>query len=93
MRTWQHLATLRLVHQHRTGWWGVWDALKAAVTGDARTVVKEPYTLEMWANVEQGPVLDAVLLIPEQKETTDAGQVETSTYIDGIAINGVALGK
>ena len=45
---WQKIVETRHVNIHRTGWLGVLDALKAAVTGDKRLVVNVPLTLSLY---------------------------------------------
>lgn len=48
MSEWQKLIETRHVNVHRTGWLGVFDALKAAITGDSRLVVNVPITLSLY---------------------------------------------
>lgn len=48
MSQWQKLIETRHVNVHRTGWIGVYDALKAAITGDKRLVVNVPMTLSLY---------------------------------------------
>lgn len=45
---WQKIVETRHVNVHRTGWFGVLDALKAAITGDKRLVVNVPITLSLY---------------------------------------------
>jgi hypothetical protein len=42
------LFSMNLTHVHRTGWLGVWDALKAAITRDGRWVVSKPVQISFW---------------------------------------------
>jgi hypothetical protein len=88
---WQHIVTSRLINQHRNGWPGVWDALKSAVTGNERLSVPQTLTVEMHVCLKEGPAVDAVLMLPG--ETTDNGQANTRTHINGTAISDIALGR
>lgn len=45
---WQKIIETRHINVHRVGWLGVWDALKAAITGDSRLIVSVPITLSLY---------------------------------------------
>jgi hypothetical protein len=49
---WRKVYSTSYIERHRTGWWGVWDALKAAWKREDRLVVKQPVTLSLWVKVE-----------------------------------------
>lgn len=88
MDKWHHLVAVRLVTQHRQGWPGVWDALKAAWTKDPRTVVQKPMTMELWAF---GNYTDVTMReVPEQSPTPPDTPAESRAgcpgYIDGVSI-------
>lgn len=58
-RVWRHISTFNYVHAHRTGWRGVWDAIKAAITGDPRLSMPQQRTTEMWIQLVQDEQLVA----------------------------------
>lgn len=74
---WQHTAFVYEVDQCRSGWPGVWDAIKAAVSGMNRPVAPRPYTVEFWVAVK-----DAGLRSNEQHAR------ERQVYIDGVLHRG-----
>ena len=47
MDNWQRVSVTSKIEACRTGWFGVWDALCAAVTGDARTTVAKDVTVSV----------------------------------------------
>ena len=48
MNEWKHVAFTYTVPEVRTGWIGVWDALKAAWQGEKRPQTTQAYTVEFW---------------------------------------------
>lgn len=49
---WKHLKITQKATFFRTGWWGVWDALKAAITRDKRVVAVDDIHFSFWARGE-----------------------------------------
>lgn len=60
VRKWKQIATYNYIDVHRTGWLGVWDALKAALTGNNRLSVPQKRTTEMWVQVASPEELTGV---------------------------------
>ena len=45
---WEEFTRIFMVNCHRAGWFGVWDALKSAITSKDRYVVEKPARFSMW---------------------------------------------
>lgn len=54
MSNWTKLSETVYADCHRTGWTGVYDALKAVITGNSRLVVTKPITFSVYVNYENG---------------------------------------
>ena len=52
MGTWKKIIETRHINVHRVGWFGVWDALKSAITGDDRLIVNRPITLSLYIKTD-----------------------------------------
>ena len=65
MSDWNKLSETVYADCHRTGWSGVYDALKAVITGNRRLVVTKPVTFSVYVNYKNG----AVYLSGTQLET------------------------
>lgn len=48
MSEWQRLAQVRHVDAYRTGWFGVYDALKSAITRNPRITVPKIIQFSVW---------------------------------------------
>lgn len=53
---WKRVSASNIIPVCRCGWFGVWDAIKAAITGDKRSMVEKGFTLTIWIKdgVRQG---------------------------------------
>lgn len=52
MSNWKHNVMTQTIMANRSGWKGVWDALKAAVTGNDRLTVPTPVTVSFWVKTD-----------------------------------------
>lgn len=75
---WRHVAVVYEVDACRFGWPGVWDAIKAALSGMNRPVAPRPYTVEFWVMAK-----DAGLRSNEQHVR------EKQVYLNGVMHRGV----
>lgn len=55
---WRKLHATRQVRAYRKGWRGVWDAIKAAVTGKPRDTIAETLTFEVWVHAPEDAVVN-----------------------------------
>jgi hypothetical protein len=72
---WTHMAHQYCVPAFRTGWKGVYDAIKAAITGDKRAVYPTETTIDFWVKSNK-----------EVKATLN-GKDSGKTYVDGICVS------
>lgn len=52
MNGWKHNVMTQTIMANRSGWKGVWDAVKAAVTGNDRFTVPTPITVSFWVKTD-----------------------------------------
>lgn len=83
---WKGVATVQIVYQHRTGWAGVWDAFKAAITKNDRVVVPVPTQLDVWIHTEN-IVKDAITIVSPIGELTAGYGVSYTTYVNGSQVS------
>ena len=70
---WKHVAFTYTVPQVRIGWIGVWDALKAAWTGENRPQATSAYTVEFWVKPNDAGI-----------QSNNPDVKEKQTYINGL---------
>lgn len=52
MSEWKRIIKTEIIQTHRTGWLGVWDAIKSAITKDDRLQVPRTITISFFAKSE-----------------------------------------
>jgi len=52
MNEWKKLSECKLIPSYRTGWIGVFDALKSAITREPRITFDQNYTFSVWVKSE-----------------------------------------
>ena len=63
MTNWEKQSISYTIKAHRTGWAGVWDAVKAAITGDHRPTIRQDLTLSLWIKPIGAEVADVSLTV------------------------------
>lgn len=82
---WKCIGTTQIVYQHRSGWQGVWDAIKAAITGDERIVVPKKTTLTIWIHCQSK--IDNAATFVSPVGYVDRGEgMSYATYINGSVV-------
>ena len=52
MSEWKHNVMTQTIMANRTGWKGVFDSLKSAITGNKQFTVPTPITLSFWVKTD-----------------------------------------
>lgn len=80
---WRHVASVHMVNVARSGWAGVWQALKAAITGDPRPMVNREYTIEAFISVKNNKITGG-----KGNTKSEDTIVPSDIYLDGVKVNG-----